>query len=422
MFPALTRGALAVLAVAVLALGGVVQAQAPPSAQQPQGRYRLGPLRVTPRIVLKNAGVDTNVFQTLDAPTRDEVLIVSPRLDGTMEVGRRFRARGFGYLDLNYYRRQGEEGSTDFYGEGDAELDLGPFTLLGGGGGGQFNQRFSIDIDERLLRQEKHAYVGLAFREKRRFSVRTEARGDVFTFAPGVFRLGGAVQEAMDRNTLSARGQVRYALTNRTALLASGEALEDRFISQPVDVPKRIRHSYRYLAGLEFSQRALVSGRLLAGVRDFPGTLQDGSPPYRGPAVLADLTLPIRQRARLHAIGERDVYYASSLVQLDSIRYRNAFVLTRYQGELGFELPLALTGLLSAGFERSRYLLPYPYPDATRLADRRDHRWTAGVGVTRRFGNSVRIGGHLDWARRVSTLPFFSYEGLRYGLNAEVLP
>lgn len=416
----LSPSRLAVVALLALALAGGARAQT--TTAQAQGRYRIGPLRVTPRIVLKNAGVDTNVFQTLDAPTRDEVVIVSPRLDGTMEVGRRLRVRGFGYLDLNYYRRQGEEGSTDFYGEGDAELDLGPFTLLGGGGGGQFNQRFSIDIDERLLRQEKHAYVGLAFREKRRLSVRMEARGDVFTFAPGQFRLGGAVQEAMDRNTLSGRGQVRYALTSRTALIASGEALEDRFISQPVDAPKRIRRSYRYLGGVEFSQRALVSGRLLAGLRDFPGTLADGSPSYRGPALLADLTLPIRQRARLHAVGERDVYYASSLVQLDALRYRNAFVLTRYQGELAFELPLALMGLASAGFERSRYLLPYPYPDATRLADRRDHRWTAGVGVSRRLGHSVRVGGHLGWTRRVSSLPFFSYEGLRYGLNAEVLP
>jgi hypothetical protein len=407
------------LVLAALAFAGAARAQSPDSRP---GRYRLGPLRVTPRIELKNAGVDTNVFQTLEDPTRDEVAIVSPRLDGTMEVGRRLRLRGFGFVDFNYYRRQGEERSNDFYGEGDAELDLGPFTLLGGGGGGEFTQRFSIDVDERIPRQEKHGYVGLAFRERRRLSLRAEARGEVFTFAPGTLRLGGAIKEAMDRNTLSARGQVRYALTRRTALLVTGEALEDRFFSQPLDAPKRIRHSYRYLGGVELGERALFSGRLLAGLRDFPGTLADGSPPYRGPALLADLTLPIRQRARLHVVGERDVRYASSLVQVDTLRYRNAFVLTRYQGDLACGLPFHLTALATAGFEQSRYLLPYPFPDATRLADRKDHRWTAGLGLNRRFGDSVRIGGHVYWARRVSTLPFFSYEGFRYGLNAEVIP
>jgi hypothetical protein len=404
---------------AVVAMAATASAQA---TQEKPGRYHVGPLYLTPRIALKNAGVDTNVFQTLDAPTRDEVVIVTPRLDGAMEIGRRLRVTGHGLVDFNYYRRQGEERSRDFYGEGDAELDLGPFTLLGGGGGGQFTQRFSIDIDERLLRQEKHAYVGLAWRQKSRLSARAEGRGEVFTFAPGVFRLGGAVKESMDRNTLSARGQVRYALTNRTALLTTAEAFEDRFFSQRIDSPPRIRHTYRYLAGFEFSQRAFLTGRLLAGVRDYPGTLAAGSPPYRGPAILADLMVPIRQRARLHGVAERDVLYASSLVDLEGARYRNAFVFTRYRGDLAFTLPLQLTAVTYAGFEQSRYLLPYPFPDSNHLADRLDHRWTAGVGLTRRFGDSIRIGGHLDWARRVSSLPFFSYEGLRYGLNAEVLP
>lgn len=407
------------MALAVLAVSASAFAQPP---RTKPGRYRIGPLYVTPSIQLRNAGVDTNVFQTLEDPVRDQVLIVGPRLDGTMDIGRRLRLKGYGLLDFNYYRTQGNERSTDFFGGGDGELDLGPFTLVGGGGGGQFEQRFSIDIDERLLRQEKFGYVGLAWREKQRLSARVEGRTEVLKFAPGVFRLGGFVQEAMDRNTLSARGQVRYALTNRTALLVSGEAIEDRFFSQPSDVPPRIRHSYRYLGGLEFKEPALLSGRVLAGVRDFPGTLAAGSPLYRGPVIQADLMLPIRQRARLHAVGERDVRYASSLVDIGALRYRNAFVYTRYQGELAFDLPLDLIAVASAGFEEARYLLPYPYPDETRLADRLDHRWTAGVGLMRRFGDQVRIGGHVAWARRVSTLATFSYQGLRYGLNAEVLP
>jgi len=154
------------------------------------GKYRVGPFWLTPRVQLRDAGVDTNVFQTRDQPTRDAVAVVRPRVDGSMEVGRRLRATGFGYLDLNHYRRQGEEGSTDFYGEGDATLDLGPFVLLGGGGGGQFSQRFSIDVDERLPRQEKHAYAGLRWQPSRRVSATATGRGEVFTFAPGTLRLG----------------------------------------------------------------------------------------------------------------------------------------------------------------------------------------------------------------------------------------
>ncbi|MET0554918.1 MAG: hypothetical protein ABW221_17890, partial [Vicinamibacteria bacterium] len=148
----MTRG---LVVTAVLLALAAVPARAEEARARP-GRYSVGPLWLTPRLQLKDAGVDTNVFQTRDARTRDAVAVIRPRLDGSMKLGRRLRATGHGYLDLNYFRRQGEESSRDFYGEGDATLDLGPFALLGGGGGGQFSQRFSIDVDERLPRQERH--------------------------------------------------------------------------------------------------------------------------------------------------------------------------------------------------------------------------------------------------------------------------
>jgi hypothetical protein len=398
----------------------VTTGEAAETRKRPE-RLRLGPLYFTPRIQIKNAGVDTNVFQTLEKPTRDAVVVVSPSVDGALPIGRRLLLTGRGLLELHRYRRQGEEGSTDFYGEGRAEADLGPLTLFGGGGGGQFTQRFSIDVDERLLRQEKHGYAGAAWQVTRRLSTRVQGRGDVFTFAPGAFRLGGGIKEAMDRNTLTGTGELRIALTRRTSLAFSADALEDRFFSQGPDSP-RVRRSYRYLGGFEFGPRAVVSGSLKAGVREFPGTLAQGSPPYRGPAVAADLVLPVRDFARLRLLGERDVFYASSLVRVGALRYRNAFVLKRYQGEALLDLPLRLVAVASAGFEEARYLLPYPYPDALHLAHRVDHRYTAGLGVSRRFTESVRLGGHVSWARRVSSLPFFSYEGLRYGLTAEVVP
>jgi hypothetical protein len=393
-------------------------------AEEPRrrpGRYRVGPFYVTPRLQLKNAGVDTNVFQTLNSPTRDAVVVFSPRLDGGLLLGERFRMTGFGFVDLNYYRRQGDERSTDFYGEGKAELDLGPLTFFGGGGGGQFTQRFSIDVDDRLPRQEKRGHAGLTVRLTRRLSATGQASGDVFTFSPGEFRFGGRVKEAMDRNTLTGTGQLRFALTGRTTLLVSADALEDRFFSQPVHLP-RVRRSYRYLGGFEFGERAAVTGKLLAGMREFPGTLAQGSPPYQGPVVAADLVVPLGSSGRVRVIGERDVLYAASLVEVGRLRYRNAFVYNHYQGETFVELPLGLVGVASAGFEEARYLLPYPYLDGKVLARRVDHRWTGSVGLLRQIGDSVRIGGHVSWARRVSNLTLFSYEGLRYGLTAEILP
>ncbi|HVQ31859.1 MAG TPA: outer membrane beta-barrel protein, partial [Vicinamibacteria bacterium] len=231
-----------------------------------KGRYNLGPLQLNPRFRLMS-GLDTNVFQTLANPTRDSVVILSPRLDGALPVGRRLRLTGSGYADVFYFRRQDDERSIDFAGEGRAELLLHSVTLFGGGGGGQFTQRFSIDVDDRLPRQEKRAYAGATWQVTRRFSLTGRGANEIITFSPGEFRLGGSVKEAMDRNTLSASGQMRFALTHRTALVVSGEALEDRFFSQPKTLPPE-RQSYRALAGLEFGERAFLTGHLFAGVRD----------------------------------------------------------------------------------------------------------------------------------------------------------
>jgi hypothetical protein len=386
------------------------------------GRHRLGPAQVTLRLQLRNAGVDTNVFQTLVDPVRDEVVVVALQGDGVLPIGRRLVVSGSGFVEQNHYRREGDESARDFFGRGRVELQLGPLQLFGGGSGGQFTQRFSIDVDERLARQERRGYAGAVWRLTGRLSLTGQATDEVVVFAPGTFRLGGDVKEAMDRNTLTASGQLRHALTPRTSLVLSADVLEDRFISQPPELPS-VRRSYRYLGGLEFSERAIVAGKLLVGMREFPGTLAQGSPPYRGPILNADLTLPLGRLANLRFQGLRDVLYASSLVEVGQLRYRNAFIYERLLGEAFLPLsPKGLATVLSAGFEEARYLLPYPYLGPYRLADRVDRRFTAGAALVQRLGESVRIGGHVFWARRVSSLPSFSYEGLRYGVSAEIVP
>jgi Putative beta-barrel porin 2 len=411
------------LRTAAALLLGALPSSAPAEAAENRRnlpRHRLGPLYVTPQLRLAS-GIDTNVFQSFDDPTRDNVTVLSPRLDGVLPVGRRLRITGMGAVDLFYYRRQDDERSVDFQGEGRAELTLGPLLLFGGGGGGQFTQRFSIDVDDRIKRQEERGYAGLTWQATRKLSTTFQGMAEVYKFAPGEFRLGGDIKQALDRNTLSATGQLRFALTKRTTLLASAEAIEDQFFSQPASFPPD-RQSRRYLGGFEFTGRGLLTGRLLVGRRVFSGTLAEGTPPYKGPVVSADVSLPVGRRARVRVLGDRDVMYASSLVEVQILRYRNAYIYERALGEAIVDLPFALLGVGSFGFESAEYLLPLPFPDEFHLAMRVDHRWTGVVSLYRRFGETVRVGGTLLWTRRVSNLPTFSYEAWRYGLVAEIRP
>jgi hypothetical protein len=436
---ALRSARLAALVVVALAAAGFVRAQdapqKPPNREPTEeekerrlkrnrkaaGRHQWGPLYFTPRLQLKDAGYDTNVFHSLSNPTEDAVIVLSPRVDGTLFLGSRLQVTGYGFLEQVYYRRENEESATNFFGEGRADLELGPVTLFGGGSGGQFTQRFSIELDDRVEYQQERGFVGATWRMTRRISATGQASSEEYIFAPSKLRNGQSAKEAFDRNSITGSATLRYALTKRTGLAVSADAIEDRFLSQPATVP-RVFQSYRYMAGLEFGERAAINGHVLAGLRDLPATLAQGSAPYQGPVINADLVVPLGRSGRVRVVGLRDANYASNFVDLGRLHYRNVFIYKRAHGELSFDLPAAFIATGAVSGEEARYVLPYPYPDEFHLARRLDHRLTVGATLQRRFGETFRIGGYITWDRLVSTLPAYSYQGARYGLSAEIVP
>jgi hypothetical protein len=380
------------------------------------GRFRVGPVYFTPRLQLKNAGVDTNVFNQRTDEIPDTSVILSPTLLAALPVGRRLRLTGEGHVDFNYFRQQSSERSTDFGGEGRAELDVGPFTFFGGGGGSESRQRFSIEIDQRVLRQERWGTAGIRATPTTRLSLSVSGTTRVYEFESRL--VGGVnIKERLDRNELTGTAQLRYAVTPRTAIVASVYAIEDRFLRQPQEA-SRVSRSYRYLGGLEFSEKALIRGKVLAGVREFPAS--GSTPRYQGPALAVSASVPLLQYGLLTAIAERDVFYALTPVAVASDRFRNSYVSTRLAGEAIVNLPFSLFGRGNFGLEQAKYLLPYPTGNG--FAPRMDHLWTAGASLLRAFRTGVRVGGTVQWGRRVSSFPIYSYQGLRYGVQAEIVP
>jgi hypothetical protein len=407
---------------ALVAAAALVASALPASAAEREkkkrpGRFRVGPVYLTPKLQLKNAGVDTNVFNQRTDEIADTSVVLSPTVLAAWPIGRRLRLTGESHVDLNYFRRQSSERSADFGGEGRAEVDVGPFTLFGAGGGGQSRQRFSIDLDQRVLRHERWGSTGLTITPTRRVSVTVFGTGRVYEYGSFVVR-GANVKESLDRNELTGTAQVRYVLSRRTTLVGSADAIEDRFLRQPRAV-SRVSRSYRYLGGFEFGEKALIRGKLLAGIREFPTSLS--APSYRGPALATSLTLPLLHFGLGTVVAERDIYFAlTPTTTLGPDRFRNTYVSTRFGGEAEVGLPFALFGRANFGFEEAKYLLPYLVEGA--FGRRIDHLWTAGASVLRSFRAGVRVGGTIQWGRRVSSFPAFSYQGLRYGVQAELVP
>jgi len=203
-----------------------------------------------------------------------------------------------------------------------------------------------------------------------------------------------------------------------TTLITTGDVIEDEFLLSSPGLRKT--RSYRYLGGVELGEKAFVSGRFLAGMRDFPASSSGSLPTYRGPAYQAQLALPLFNRLRLVGTLVRDVYVSAQAVRTAEERARNTYVMTQLSGSADIDLPLELIGRATVGYTDANYLVPsaiqgVPFP-------RVEHLYTAGGGLLRRFSDSFRIGVTATYYRRVSTIPGNSYDRWVYGVSAELAP
>src|SRR5215470_6139368 len=80
---------LALFGIALQVLAGSAIAQAPPAAPPPTptGRFVMGPLTWTPTLALREAGVDSNVFNTATDPKEDITSAFGPSVDSTLALG-----------------------------------------------------------------------------------------------------------------------------------------------------------------------------------------------------------------------------------------------------------------------------------------------------------------------------------------------
>ena len=280
----------AVAAILSAALTAPAQAQfwPPISEKLKHGRFHLGPLAVTPTLQL-DAGVDTNVYLTETNPVDDTSVILRGALDAYCPVGSRVRVVGSGWLEYNYFKSQTTERSTDPGGRGHLEFDLWRLTPFVGGGTFRTSQLYTTDIDERIERNDEWLYAGSRLRFTNQLSIGLGVERRKYRWGESEVS-GSQIADELDRDSTTYKGEARLRHSALTDLVASAERLEDTFLVAPPSIATTV--SYRYLAGFEFGERAFMTGRLLAGLRDIPAESAGSAPVYRGPAVQAALSVP----------------------------------------------------------------------------------------------------------------------------------
>ena len=127
-----SRTALTVLALPVMASAQTMGAERVDEVRR-EASGHVGPLYFTPQVLLKELGVDSNVFNAAGEPKSDFTFTVGPRADVWVPVARRALFQVRAATDLVWYANYATERSIDPQFLGRAEIYIRRITLFAEG-------------------------------------------------------------------------------------------------------------------------------------------------------------------------------------------------------------------------------------------------------------------------------------------------
>lgn len=363
----------------------------------------LGPVGLTPRLGLRNVGIDSNVLNASGSPQRDFTATFAPGADLWLSIG---RARLSSRTDLGwiYFKELADQRSFDINEQGRLDLVLTRLVPHIGGGYLRTRQRPNLEIDARALRTTKSGDGGVLFRIGPKLSVDTSLAYRNFEYAEEQAIENVRLATALNHTEQEVTGTVRYSLTPLTTFVVLFTNEHDRFQYSPL----RDSNSSRIAPGLEFKPFALLSGKASAGYRHFD-PLNPGVPDYSGLVAAVDVTYTARDATRFAVAFNRDVEYSFELTSPYYVSNGGGVTFTQALGTrwdaigrvsrttLSYQ---ALVGLSAEGLE---------------IASRNDRVFIYGGGIGCRTAANLHFGVDADWTERNSLLAGRSYTGFRLG-------
>lgn len=378
----------------------ICRAQTPEDLRR-DAQMHFGPLYLTPRLALKEFGVDTNVFNNGE-DQRDFTVTLAPHANAWVPFGRRALLTTGAGADVVYYQQFASERSINPDLRVRTDVYLGrvkPFaelTYL------RTRQRPNYEIDVRSLRHEKLFRAGADIRVFSKIGVQLVREHRPVTYGADATYNDVALRESLNRTTTSKAVVVSYAYSPLTTFTVKTESLRDRFELAPL----RDADSFRVLPGVELKTRALISGSAHVGFRRF-SPLNESLEPFSGLVASSSLSYTLQGVTRITATVDRDLTYSYERVQ-------PYFVVD----SLGLAVRRQIAGPFDASLSLQRQ--QYSYRDLLLAGataadlDRKDtmRAWTAGIGY--RIGRGMRAGFNLQYRQRQSnSVRFRDYDGFR---------
>jgi hypothetical protein len=387
--------------VAFLALPSVVCAQEATADSARDAKLHFGPLGLSPKLTLGNIGVDTNVFNTPDAPTRDFTILLTPSTGAWLPVGKMVLSSQTG-VPLTYFQKATSQRSVGFTEMGRADFQLIHLVPYVGGGYSSTYNRPNAEIDQRVQRVNTTVLFGSRIRLGARTSLVVGMQRDLQRY-PTDSLLDPGIGAELNRDTTQVNGVYRMVLTPLTTFVIQSALTYDRFES----ATERDANSVSVMPGFELRRDARLSGKVFVGFRSMR-PLSPLVPSYAGPIAATSLSFLARDTTRIDGVLNRDLDYSIQ----QSTPY---FVSTTAQ----ISVTQIVVGHLDSVGRVGRTLLNYRDLQSaiggTQLAGRQDRTNLFGGGVGYRFSIDARVGFDLNYVKRLSALDGRRYSGMQFG-------
>jgi hypothetical protein len=370
-------------------------------------KVHFGPLYLTPAVLLKDAGVDTNVFNASGEQQSDFTLTLTPQSDVAIPFARRALLKATVGTDVVYYATYDSERSVDPQLRLRGELYARRLTLFAEGAYLNTRQRPNFEIDVRSRHVENDAVAGARLYVTPKFSIEAAARRAEARYDADAMFAGTHLQATLNRRTEGMVGAVRHRLTPLTTIGARFDRLSDSFTYSP----ERDSRSFRIAPGIEFKPAALISGSAWVGYRKFIPNDSARLPAFSGLIADVGLSYTLLGATTFGASYHRDLTYSYEAQQ-------PFFV----DNSVGASLRRALGGRFDAivAADRHRYEYRDLLGDDVRvlLTGRQDTTWVYSANIGYRVRRASRIGvGGSYYSRTSNRVTFVEYDGLRLGVT-----
>lgn len=367
----------------VVALCGMSGAAA---AQTPSGRFQSGALAWTPTLTLRDAGVDSNVYDEPINPRRDHSAVLAPHVEGVLALSAG-DVRFAGGVDFVYFQRYTSERSLNTRGNVRVNvrmLRIRPFATLAVL---DARERVNSEIDVRARRAERDVGGGIGVGLTPRGTLEVGGSFTTATFRQGEVFRGVDLAHRLNRETTSGLVRFRYEVTALTKFVVEGSTSRDRFTLSPGYDAKNTTAK----AGFEFEPDAVLKGRATVGFHRLEplGPLGFG---FDGVTAGIELGYVLLQRTRFDIRIDRGTSY--------SLEAQPYYLRTAYGGEIAHTLFAPIDVFVRGAWET----LDYPgIPEQKLEADTLEvTRFGGGVAI--RPGRRITMTINYEISERVGQL------------------